>query len=473
MADELNKSAEFTGKHQDEENPILIAQRYLNIFRQIHIFNKKRQDQFDDSLIEMSPDIRILLSTLPGGSLLLEHIAELEEKRGIIPNTLLDAEIAETKKATKEEKVFSSLKTNSKNSDNGALPGNLVKVLQQNEEKHAKDLQALTNAFLKSQENMADILRQALNIKTPEEKEQSQDTLAKESEKTSAKENKKTKENKEEKESKEAKEVKDTPETKEQNDSAEETSKPETTSKILSFTKKLFSGHKSESEESEKQDISSLIDTTPVSLDEIESEPVSLDVPDSEPVSLDISTPETKAEEKSDEQSSNEQSSDEDWEWEYVDEDENAPAEDDEWEYVEETDNAPSDDDDDEWEYVEDEEPAAEAATQNAPAEPLEDEEPITLEDNQTTYPDNIEGNDDTLPADQQWAYAEDGTDVLPEGQDWQYFETDPNALPENEQWAYTEDPNADYTYQYPAEGEQWEYPEDPATSPTDDESQS
>ena len=83
MADELNKDAEFGGKHKDEEDPILVAQRYLNIFHQIHIFNARRQKEFDDSLLMLSSDIRILLSTLPGGSVLLDHITELEDKRGI------------------------------------------------------------------------------------------------------------------------------------------------------------------------------------------------------------------------------------------------------------------------------------------------------------------------------------------------------------------------------------------------------
>ena len=84
MADELIENAEFGRKRKNEEEPILVAQRFLNIYRQMHIFNKERQNQFDDMLLELSPDVRILLSTLPGGSLLLEHIEELEQKRGLV-----------------------------------------------------------------------------------------------------------------------------------------------------------------------------------------------------------------------------------------------------------------------------------------------------------------------------------------------------------------------------------------------------
>ena len=84
MADELIENAEFGRKNKNEEDPILVAQRFLNIYRQMHIFNKERQNQFDDMLLELQPDVRILLSTLPGGSLLIEHIEELEQKRGLV-----------------------------------------------------------------------------------------------------------------------------------------------------------------------------------------------------------------------------------------------------------------------------------------------------------------------------------------------------------------------------------------------------
>ena len=54
MSDELVESAEFGRKKKDEEEPILVAQRFLNIYRQMHIFNKERQEQFDDMLNNLS-----------------------------------------------------------------------------------------------------------------------------------------------------------------------------------------------------------------------------------------------------------------------------------------------------------------------------------------------------------------------------------------------------------------------------------
>ena len=41
MSDELNQDAEYSGNQDGGEDPILVAQRYLNIFHQIHIFPQK------------------------------------------------------------------------------------------------------------------------------------------------------------------------------------------------------------------------------------------------------------------------------------------------------------------------------------------------------------------------------------------------------------------------------------------------
>ena len=63
-----------------EENPLLVAQRFLNISRQIHIFKQAKRTQFDNELLEMSDKVKKLLANIPGGFILIEHILELEEK---------------------------------------------------------------------------------------------------------------------------------------------------------------------------------------------------------------------------------------------------------------------------------------------------------------------------------------------------------------------------------------------------------
>ena len=83
LNEELNAAAEFQGNKDDEEDVLLTAQRYLNIFHQIHIFKEFRKKQFDEELLQVPHEIRKIIALLPGGRILLEHIAELAQERNI------------------------------------------------------------------------------------------------------------------------------------------------------------------------------------------------------------------------------------------------------------------------------------------------------------------------------------------------------------------------------------------------------
>lgn len=80
--EELN-DVEFGSDKSTEEAPILVAQRYLNIFRQIHIFNKDKRTQFDDELLALPQNITDFFKRMPGGRLLVEHIEDVKTERGI------------------------------------------------------------------------------------------------------------------------------------------------------------------------------------------------------------------------------------------------------------------------------------------------------------------------------------------------------------------------------------------------------
>ena len=86
---------------KDEEYPILDAQRYLNIFHQIHIFNAEKRAEFDQSLLQMNDKIKKLLVNMPGGKVLLEHIKELEYDEEVSDETLnlITKNIEEEKKS--------------------------------------------------------------------------------------------------------------------------------------------------------------------------------------------------------------------------------------------------------------------------------------------------------------------------------------------------------------------------------------
>ena len=74
---------EFGVDENQEEAPILIAHRHLNIFRQVHIFNKAKRDQFDDELLALPEVVINYIKKMPGGRLLIEHLEDVKTKRGI------------------------------------------------------------------------------------------------------------------------------------------------------------------------------------------------------------------------------------------------------------------------------------------------------------------------------------------------------------------------------------------------------
>ncbi len=70
-------------RRNGEEDPVVIAQRFLNIFRQLHIFTEERKKDFNQEILALPPEIRGMFGNLPGGSLLQEYVDDLEQNAGI------------------------------------------------------------------------------------------------------------------------------------------------------------------------------------------------------------------------------------------------------------------------------------------------------------------------------------------------------------------------------------------------------
>ena len=70
-----------------EDDPVIIAQRFLNIFRQLHIFTDERKQAFNQMILEQPAEIRGMFSSLPGGAVLQQYVDELEEKNGLVRST--------------------------------------------------------------------------------------------------------------------------------------------------------------------------------------------------------------------------------------------------------------------------------------------------------------------------------------------------------------------------------------------------
>ncbi len=88
--EESTKSVRRNKKVAGVDDPIVIIQRFLNIFRQLHILNDEQKENFNNMILQQPPEIRHMCSVLPGGSLLQEYIDELEETRGIAPDQRLE-----------------------------------------------------------------------------------------------------------------------------------------------------------------------------------------------------------------------------------------------------------------------------------------------------------------------------------------------------------------------------------------------
>ncbi len=87
LAEDINTSASFGQKNNDdEEAPIIVAQRFLNIFRQLHIFSDERREAFNKMLLEQPAEVKAIFQNLPGGTPLQEYMEDLEQKsKGLEP----------------------------------------------------------------------------------------------------------------------------------------------------------------------------------------------------------------------------------------------------------------------------------------------------------------------------------------------------------------------------------------------------
>ena len=83
MAEEYRPNINrFKNKSGDGEDPILVAQRFLNIFRQLHIFDEKRHAEFKAQILALPPEIRNSFNVLPGGQALQEYADEVVREAG-------------------------------------------------------------------------------------------------------------------------------------------------------------------------------------------------------------------------------------------------------------------------------------------------------------------------------------------------------------------------------------------------------
>ena len=151
------------------EDPIVIVQRLLNIYRQLHILTDEQKKEFNDMILQQPSEIRHMCSVLPGGSLLQEYIDDLEVKNGISDNASIATQTNILADALSEKQEESS--SAPKNTQDNELQKQmlqLMKSMQQQNSVHVAPQNTPTNVVNNIQiddafaQNMASALSDAL-----------------------------------------------------------------------------------------------------------------------------------------------------------------------------------------------------------------------------------------------------------------------------------------------------------------------
>lgn len=94
-----------------EEDSISVAQRFLNIYRQLHIFTPDKKAAFDKMLLELPIDVKNAFGNLPGGSMVQDYIYDLEEGLGIEEDVSAASEEQQSKSNILEAALAESSET--------------------------------------------------------------------------------------------------------------------------------------------------------------------------------------------------------------------------------------------------------------------------------------------------------------------------------------------------------------------------
>ena len=124
MALEMDKTTEARRKalRNGEEDPVVVAQRFLNIYRQMHILSPERKEAFNKMLLELSPDIRGIFSSLPGGAMLQDYADELAEQSGLEKSSHLSMESHLNEEAHKQAQILATALAKAQSQNISAAP---------------------------------------------------------------------------------------------------------------------------------------------------------------------------------------------------------------------------------------------------------------------------------------------------------------------------------------------------------------
>lgn len=72
----------FPGAASDgEEDPYVTAQRFINVYRQLHVLREDLVTRYNDMLLEIDSDARSTLTDIPGGRDVRDYLEYLEHQK--------------------------------------------------------------------------------------------------------------------------------------------------------------------------------------------------------------------------------------------------------------------------------------------------------------------------------------------------------------------------------------------------------
>ena len=143
--------AKFPGQTDDgEEDPYITAQRFINVYRQMHVLRSDLVTRYNDMLLSINDDVRLTLNDIPGGHDVMDYLEYLEvEKYGEAKTVEKEVEISEEEKARAKAIADAMAAASEKMGENQA------RILAQAQEDSRRQMEELTRSLADARANDA------------------------------------------------------------------------------------------------------------------------------------------------------------------------------------------------------------------------------------------------------------------------------------------------------------------------------
>ena len=141
----------FPGATNDgEEDPYVTAQRFVNVYRQLHVLREDLVTRYNDMLLEIDADARSTLVDIPGGRDVRDYLTYLEQQKygdDYVPEDDDDAFIS------REEKAKARAIADALSSAQEKMNMNQMAVMQQAQEEARRNMEVLAKTLAEAKQD--------------------------------------------------------------------------------------------------------------------------------------------------------------------------------------------------------------------------------------------------------------------------------------------------------------------------------